>query len=64
MSKDVLEVVVIKNEVRCVYLNGYRIVGSKPYVSEPQTTTRFEVPAGEIRQQLKRKPRSKTKDNE
>lgn len=29
-----LMVVTIKNKVRCVYINNYRIVGVKPYVSE------------------------------
>ncbi|MNR56841.1 hypothetical protein D3C85_1774980 [compost metagenome] len=53
--EDILEVVVIDGKVRCVYLNDYRVVGSKPYVSERQTVTRFKVPNGEIRQRLKRK---------
>lgn len=56
---DTLEVVVIDGKVRCIYLNDYRIVGSKPYASERQSTTKFTVPNGEIRQQLKRKSRSK-----
>lgn len=55
---DTIEVVVIDGKVRCIYLNDYRIVGSKPYVSEPQTVTRFTVPNGEFRAQLKRKPRT------
>lgn len=29
-----LTVVSIKNVIRCVYVNDYRLVGSKPYYSE------------------------------
>lgn len=56
---DTLEVVVIDGRVRCIYLNDYRIVGSKPYVTENQTVTKFTVPNGNIRGQLKRKSRVK-----
>lgn len=54
MSEDVLEVVVIGGKVRCIYLNNFRIVGSKPWADEPQKVTTFKVEAGEIRQHLKR----------
>jgi hypothetical protein len=57
---DVIEVVVIDGKVRCIYLNDYRIVGSKPYVSEKQHVTKLSVPNGEIRRLLKRKPRVKS----
>ena len=57
---DVIEVVVIDGKVRCIYLNDYRIVGSKPYVSETQHVTKLSVPNGEIRRLLKRKPRVKS----
>lgn len=55
---DVIEVVVIDGKVRCIYLNDYRIVGSKPYVSEQQHITKLAIPNGEIRRLLKRKPRT------
>lgn len=54
---DVIEVVLVKGEIRCIYLNDYRIVGSKAYHSESQETRRYEVPIGKIREKLKRKPR-------
>lgn len=56
---DVIEVVIILGQVRCVYLNDRRIAGSKPYASEAQYVTTFKVPVGEIRPYLKRKPRAK-----
>ena len=55
---DTLEVVVINGKVRCIYLNDYRIVGSKPYASERQSITKLTLPNGEIRRHLKRKPRT------
>lgn len=55
---DVIEVVVIDGKVRCIYLNDYRIVGSKPYVSEQQQITKLAIPNGEIRRLLKRKART------
>lgn len=54
MTNDVIEVVMIGGKVRCVYLNDFRIVGSKPWADERQKIERFEVPAGEILKQLKR----------
>lgn len=59
MNEDVIEVVVIGGRVRCVYLNDFRVAGSKPYASERQSITRFKVPVGEIRAQLKRKTKAK-----
>ncbi len=29
-----LTIVTIEKRLRCIYLNDYRIIGSKPYVSE------------------------------
>lgn len=55
MNEDIVEVVVIDGKVRCIYINNYRVAGSKPFVSEKQTTESFKVPAGEIRSHLKRK---------
>lgn len=55
MSEDIIEVIVIDGRVRCVYLNEFRVVGSKPYVTEHQSVTRFKIPAGEIRKHLKRR---------
>lgn len=57
--EDVIEVVIIGGRVRCIYLNDYRIAGSKPYVSEAQGITTFKLPVGVIRQHLKRKSKGK-----
>lgn len=57
--EDVIEVVIICGKVRCIYLNDYRIAGSKPYVTEHGSVETFKVPIGEIRRNLKRKPRAK-----
>lgn len=57
--EDVIEVVIIGGKVRCIYLNDYRIAGSKPYVSENGSVETFKVPLGEIRRNLKRKKRAK-----
>lgn len=54
MAEDVIEVVVIGGKVRCIYLNNFRIAGSKPWADEQQKVTTFKVEAGEIRQHLKR----------
>lgn len=60
MSEDIVDIVIVGGKVRCIYVNDHRIAGSKPYVSESQTTTTFKVPAGEIRKHLKRKSRPKS----
>lgn len=57
MTEDTLEVVRVGGVVRCIYLNDFRIAGSKPYASENPVYTTFKVPVGEIRQHLKRKSR-------
>lgn len=57
---DKIEVVLISGKVRCLYVNDYRVVGSKPYAYENPEYVSFDVPAGEIRGQLKREPRAKS----
>jgi len=42
-QKHEIDVVLILNEVRCIYINGYRVAGSKPYVSEGGRTKTFTV---------------------
>ncbi len=36
-----MSIVTINNTTRCVYVNDYRIVGNKPYVTEDQSTKEF-----------------------
>ncbi len=43
------QVVTIKKRVRCVYINNYRIVGSKPYVSEGGEHQNFEFTLDALR---------------
>ena len=44
-----LTIVTIKNKFRCVYLNNYRIVGSKPYFSEGGEYKDYEFTIDELR---------------
>lgn len=57
--EDTIEVVVIGGKVRCVYLNDFRIAGSKPWADETQKVTTYKIENGEIRKHLKRAPRVK-----
>lgn len=43
---DPIEIVIVGN--RCVYINNYRVVGSKPYVSENLPHQTFRVTLAEI----------------
>jgi len=43
MQKHDIEIVLIRGEVRCVYINGYRVAGPKPYVSEDCRTKMFPI---------------------
>lgn len=49
-----IDVVLIRGEVRCVYLNDYRIVGSKPYVAENPKYISFTTTEEEISNQFKK----------
>lgn len=44
-----LTIVVIKHCIRCVYINSYRIVGGKPYVSEGKDYKEFEFTLEDLR---------------
>lgn len=44
-----LTVIIIKNKLRCIYINDYRIVGEKPYVSEGGTYINLDFTLDDLR---------------
>lgn len=48
MKKYKLTVVTIKKYIRCIYVNDYRIVGDKPYVSEGGEYKDFDFTLGNL----------------
>lgn len=44
-----LTVVTIKNRLRCVYVNDFRLVGGKPYVSEGGDYKNMEFTLDDLR---------------
>lgn len=51
MSEPIYELMVcrIGGRTRCVYANNFRIVGSKPYVSEKQDCESFKFTLDDLR---------------
>ena len=65
MAKFDLTVVLDKKHVRCVYLNNFRIVGSKPYISENLEYKHHEFTIEDLRRafpelEINEKPKAKT----
>lgn len=46
---------------RCVYINDYRVAGSKPYVSENLPSWSFEADINDLRYAIGRRPSSANK---
>jgi hypothetical protein len=44
-----LTIVRIKDKFRCIYLNDYRIIGSKPYVSEGGEYKNYDFTLDDLR---------------
>ena len=49
MKTFTMTVVTINNRLRCVYVNNYRLVGSKPYVSEGGDYKKMEFTLDNLR---------------
>jgi hypothetical protein len=48
----VLDVVLINGQCRCVYLDEYRIAGSKPYVSENPLYVSFKITTEDLKRAI------------
>ncbi len=59
MNDKTLTVTVVGR--RCVYINDYRVAGSKPYVSENLPSWSFEADINDLRYAIGRRPSSANK---
>jgi len=59
MNDKTLTVTVVGR--RCVYINDYRVAGSKPYVSENLPSWSFEANINDLRYAIGRRPSSANK---
>lgn len=59
MTDKTLTVTVVGR--RCVYINDYRVAGSKPYVSENLPSWSFEADINDLRYAIGRRPSSANK---
>ena len=59
MTDKTLTVTVVGR--RCVYINDYRVAGSKPYVSENLPSWSFEANINDLRYAIGRRPSSANK---